>query len=376
MRKTRAVLLSVVLLRAVAVVGLVGPACNPTLDLPPIPLTLELGSSDSFGESIEGFQLGLTVSSGDSFGEFPLPEGEAFEDLEATAIEIPSMPAEDELDAMIRDELDEFEVEQLDITGMNLVSITLEPTTQSSFGFLDEIEVYYVPKPVQGQPQEPILLGRAASQTGFDDTPVLTPPEPVDFLELIRVNDANPAPGAPEYYTVIDGSVPSGSPVWDTIVTVEPAGNVAIETPRMEVCDLPSEADLKEIIRDAAGDVVAGIFTITRMDVRALLLNATEGDFSDFNRITLYYVPKPVDGVNQPPVVIGTAEATGVFGTQVSLEPPEPVDFLELIRANDANTGPGCSGIYISVSGEIPDETPTWDTDISLDVYTRLGVSG
>lgn len=140
-----------------------------------------------------------------------------------------------------------------------------------------------------------------------------------------------------------------------------------------DFCGIPTEADLAEMVRQSAGDLMGGLLELTALDVAAIRLTATAGDFGDLYAISLYYVPKPVGGVEQAPILLGEAESATGFETEILLTSYELVDFLELVQANEANPAPGCPMLLAVVSGYAPGTPIVWSATVDLEAYARIG---
>jgi hypothetical protein len=144
-------------------------------------------------------------------------------------------------------------------------------------------------------------------------------------------------------------------------------------TTTQDFCDLPSEQDVIDRLPDLGGIDMARFVELDSIDLAGIVLTASSGDFEFLREITVSYVPKPVNGLPQEPIVVGYAQSDNGFGDTVALEAPDYVDLLELIRDNDANSEPGCPQLEITVTGTRPDETVTWDGQVEADIYATLG---
>jgi hypothetical protein len=77
-----------------------------------------------------------------------------------------------------------------ELSRLDLVQVTLN-ALEGSFGQALWVEVHFQPAPVLGIPQFPVVLGRSVGLTGSETEIILTPPNEVDLLELIRQADEN-----------------------------------------------------------------------------------------------------------------------------------------------------------------------------------------
>lgn len=140
------------------------------------------------------------------------------------------------------------------------------------------------------------------------------------------------------------------------------------ETPALPVCDLPTQDEIRELVSQAAGDWVANLIHIDEMDLLRVHLAASLGDFGSLTRMTLQWNPKPVHGLEQPPVDLGSAHDPAGLGAEVFLVPAEPVDFLELIEDDAANPAEGCPSFQVGVEGVVPDTLPVWEVTAEVEV--------
>jgi len=99
---------------------------------------------------------------------------------------------------------------------------------ESDFNTLTELSMYYEPKPILGVAQPAIDLGETTSESGLESIITLQPPQPVDFLELIENDEANPAPDCPKLDVWMRGIVPAVSPRWDVTVNLRVVGHISI----------------------------------------------------------------------------------------------------------------------------------------------------
>ncbi len=140
--------------------------------------------------------------------------------------------------------------------------------------------------------------------------------------------------------------------------------------------DLPSEAELQELMREAAGGFdVSQFVSLTRIRLNKTTLTATQGDFGVVSGLAVYYVP--ADGGNE--VLLGRASSASGFGTEIVLNPEDTVDFLELVRANDAFEGDGSPVLRVEIQGldvEFEEETIYFNANVSLAVSARVTVFG
>ncbi|MBX7257577.1 MAG: hypothetical protein K1Y02_14550 [Candidatus Hydrogenedentes bacterium] len=138
-----------------------------------------------------------------------------------------------------------------------------------------------------------------------------------------------------------------------------------------DFCDMPSEQELQDEVLNVGGIDLSGFVRLSALNLINAHLVATSGDFNFMTSITVRFIPKPSAG---DPVVLGTASNAGGLGTEITLTPPEPVDFLELIRANDESDSLICPKLEYTVSYSGP---PTSDVayraEVTVDGYVEVG---
>ncbi len=140
-----------------------------------------------------------------------------------------------------------------------------------------------------------------------------------------------------------------------------------------ELCNLLSEEDINTLFTEAAGVDLSSLVRMSRFELAGAALTATQGDFSFLSAITLRYIPKPVNGVEQQAVILGAASDNDGFGTVIELLPVGTVDFLDLIQANDANTGEGCPTLEIEATPRsLPTSKVSLDAVVSIDAYAEI----
>lgn len=151
-------------------------------------------------------------------------------------------------------------------------------------------------------------------------------------------------------------------------------GGIEFEyTTREDFCALPTEQELADQMPAVAGIEMSGILKFKSINLSGLVLTATMGDFDFLREMTVSIVPKPVNGLPQEPIVIGYAYSPDGFGESVSLVPPDDVDLLDIIKANDDNPAPGCPKLEITITGTKPTERVDWEGTVEADIFATLG---
>ena len=339
----------------------------------PILVSFPFNVNIDLGEFEGPMTFTIDAGSGHTFDVGSAPAGLPFPTQPTNQMFLTGFPTEEDIDDLVNGEVEGLTLTDVELTEVTLVRVSLT-ATEGDFSTINSVEVFYVPKDVNGVAQDPVSVGSAVAATGFGTKITLIPRNPVDFLSLVQANDANPAAGDPTAYCGVSGTVPETAPTWDTQVEVSASGHVALETDPIEFCEFPSTAEIDQMLVDAAGELVAGFAKVTELELVDIVLTATQNDFSDFQTIRLFYIPKPVDGVEQGAIEIGAASAAEGFGDTVVLEAAEDIDILELINNNEDNPSEECPQAYLVVEGDLPEALPVWNTEVNLLVHVTVGL--
>lgn len=141
-----------------------------------------------------------------------------------------------------------------------------------------------------------------------------------------------------------------------------------------EVCDLPSEEELGALAGSVGSIDLSSIIAVSDLNLIQTIVTATSGDFSFLTELTVRWIPAPVNGQEQDPIVLGTASDPNGFGTQIVLLPTSPVDLIDLIRMNDANTSGDCPEIELIVDANgIPLSDVEYTVDLDVDAFVEIG---
>lgn len=141
----------------------------------------------------------------------------------------------------------------------------------------------------------------------------------------------------------------------------------AAEVPLSFFCALFNEEELDAMVREAAGDLIADLVTITRVELAATVITATEGDFAPFTDSTLTL---SLLELGAPPLVLGTASANDGLGGVFSLTKGSPVDLL-----NDLEEGQcGIATLRLEGADLLEPDDATFDVSVELLVYAVLTI--
>jgi len=141
-----------------------------------------------------------------------------------------------------------------------------------------------------------------------------------------------------------------------------------------QICEMPSTEYIDGMIQTALGAQLASHIQITQVGLDEVALTAQDGQTWDFiQSINVHYIPKPVDGVAQDPILLGGATApAGGFDDELVITTAAGVNFLQLMQANDANPAEGCPSIRVSFEGTVPTEDITFDVAVSIRPCARI----
>ena len=147
-----------------------------------------------------------------------------------------------------------------------------------------------------------------------------------------------------------------------------------MDIPSVPVCTMPDRDDVDEMVREEVGGFVAGMLEVERLELVDIMIEATESDFNSLTELSIYYEPKPILGVAQPAVELGEISSESGLGSTITLQPGDPVDFLDLIEDNEANPAPDCPKFDVRMRGIVPAVTPRWDVRVNLHVVGNIGI--
>lgn len=131
-----------------------------------------------------------------------------------------------------------------------------------------------------------------------------------------------------------------------------------------EVCGLFNEEELEALVRAAAGNLIADLAVITRVDLESTDITATAGNFDPFETAELDI---DVDGSDDP-LILGTAADNDGLGTEFSLTLENPVDLLNDLNEDQCAT----PVLHLDGAGFLEAEAITFDVTVTLMVYTEF----
>jgi hypothetical protein len=139
----------------------------------------------------------------------------------------------------------------------------------------------------------------------------------------------------------------------------------AVEVPLTFFCALFNEEELDAMVREAAGDLIADLVTITRVELAATVITATEGNFAPFTDSTLTL---SLLELGAPPLVLGTASANEGLGGLFSLTRGTPIDLL-----NDLDEGQcGLATLRLEGADLLEPQDATFNVSVELMVFAEL----
>lgn len=128
-------------------------------------------------------------------------------------------------------------------------------------------------------------------------------------------------------------------------------------------CDLFTPEELDAMIREFGGDLVANLVEVTRVELTAVTVKATEGSFDSFTTSDLSLV-----FLGSAPLPLGEAADAQGLGTEFALSQDEPVDLL-----NDLEDGE-CGVPTLHFEGAQPEGDITFNTTAKIKVFARLSL--
>ena len=154
----------------------------------------------------------------------------------------------------------------------------------------------------------------------------------------------------------------------ETLFSLKGAATI---THKQKFCDMPTEDELQEQVTTVGEIDLSSFIRLEKLELVETVLTATSGDFDFMTEMTVRFLPQPGAG---SPVVLGTASNPAGLGTEVVLVPEDGVDFLALIRANDAAGDDACPRIeYEMTFNSIPTEDIEYRLDITVDGFAEVG---
>jgi hypothetical protein len=144
----------------------------------------------------------------------------------------------------------------------------------------------------------------------------------------------------------------------------------ATVTHQQNLCDFPSEEEIEREILQVGMIDLSRFIGIYRIELVETLITAKEGDFDFLTGISVRFVPKPGAG---DPVELGSASDPNGLGSDIELVPPADVDFLELIRANDASDSVLCPKLEFDLTFSRPPlQDIKYRVDVTIDGFVEV----
>lgn len=130
-------------------------------------------------------------------------------------------------------------------------------------------------------------------------------------------------------------------------------------------CDLFDEEDLDAMVRAAAGDLIADLVVITRVELESVDITATAGDFAAYTDAELRMtVVNPVEA----PLSLGTARNSEGLGSAFGLTREIPVDLLNELEDGQC----GVPTLHLDGGGLLQPGDTTFNAGVSVLVYTQV----
>ena len=136
------------------------------------------------------------------------------------------------------------------------------------------------------------------------------------------------------------------------------------DIPIDSMCALFNAAELEAIVRDEAGDMITDMVEITRIELVATDIVATEGTFAPFNTASFDVIDTEINDT----LLLGTAANNDGLGTSFTLALDTPVDVLNDLDAADCDS----PQLHLDGAGILEGEPITFDVQVTLLVYTEF----
>jgi len=141
-------------------------------------------------------------------------------------------------------------------------------------------------------------------------------------------------------------------------------------TATIPFCDLPSEEDVNERVREVGGFDVRRFARISRIQLGETRFEAIEGDFNFASSASLHLTP-----VGSERFSLGSASAPEGFGGLIVLVPQAPIELLDLIRANDEAPLGVCPLLETRFAlRALPPQATRFRMVVVIDVFAELGL--
>ena len=171
----------------------------------------------------------------------------------------------------------------------------------------------------------------------------------------------------------IEMTLPVGSGSLDPAQFPETSLPYAIGSVEQDFCDLPTEDEVTGVFRTGGNIDVSSVVTLSRLELKKTVLHANAGALRNIQGVQLFFVP--ASGSIFQTINLGGAVSLTGFDDTIELKPPKNVDLLDIIKENDKIGGDNCPKIVVKAAGSVPDEPITWDAELQVDGYARLGFS-
>lgn len=127
-----------------------------------------------------------------------------------------------------------------------------------------------------------------------------------------------------------------------------------------EFCDVPTVADVEELVREQLGDLAAGFIHLRRIDIDRIEISAREGGLDGVEVFGLGVLS------NLRPYYLGAAAPVG-DKTSLTLAPPGNPDLLDILPT----TG-DCLHAIATLTGDAPESPVTMDVRMKVTVHSGL----
>lgn len=130
-------------------------------------------------------------------------------------------------------------------------------------------------------------------------------------------------------------------------------------------CGLFNQEDLDARVREAAGDLIADLVTVTSVELASTNIVATDGTFAPFTSARLTLTILELGGET---LLLGAAANNAGLGTEFFLTQDTPVDLLNDLEEDQC----GSPTLHLEGAAILEPRDITFDASVTVLVYTQF----
>lgn len=145
-------------------------------------------------------------------------------------------------------------------------------------------------------------------------------------------------------------------------------GGAPLNAARLELeanCVLPTEDEMRALLVESVGGLLAGFVRIERIDFAGMTTTAESGAFNTLSRVALFL--QTDTGLS---VSLGESASMEGLGESFTIAPDLPVDLLPLLQAADG----GCVTPVLEVDGRVPRTPVSFRNTLTVLVQASAGL--